>query len=126
MVMRMIKILSKSLALAALLAVAATASEAMPQWPAAEAALPAKAVRLAHSPLPPRLRQGADLLLVRDMRQQGGACWSHCYNIYDNCMNRSEKSMCVAQIKTCMETCDRLSGVSSVPTQRTSNSNPPR
>jgi hypothetical protein len=32
-------------------------------------------------------------------------------------MSNSEKNVCVSRVKTCMETCDRLSGLAN-PTQR--------
>jgi hypothetical protein len=93
-------------------------ADAGPQLPSA--ALPtAKSARLAYSPLPPRLRPGIDILRIRDTRQAGnsGGCWSHCYNMFDECMSNSEKNVCVSRVKTCMETCDRLSGLAN-PTQR--------
>jgi hypothetical protein len=72
------------------------------------------------SPVPLRHRPG--LILIRDTRAAGsggggGGCWTHCYARYDECMGVSEKPICVSRIKTCMETCERLSGMSN-PTQR--------
>jgi hypothetical protein len=100
-------------ALVALALLSATGSYAgaMPQWAAGGVGLQAGPVRLAYSPLPPKFRQGAGVLLIRDVRQSGGGCWNHCYNTYDECLGISAKNICLAQIKTCMETCDKLSGI---------------
>jgi hypothetical protein len=113
----------KTLAALALLAAMAPQADANPHLPL-QADAPAKTVRLAYSPVPGKFRQDAGLILVRDVRQVGnggnGGCWNHCYNSYDECMGLKEKAICVSQMKTCMETCDRLSGLSN-PTQRTSS-----
>ena len=119
----MLKFSMKTLAALALLTATAPQAGANPQLPL-QADVPAKALRLAYSPVPAKLRQGAGLILVRDVRQAGnggnGGCWNHCYNSYDECMGLKDKAICVSQMKTCMETCDRLSGLSN-PTQRTSS-----
>jgi hypothetical protein len=108
----------KTVAAFALLSLLAHSAHSAPQLPAGAAQPQAKFARLAYSPLPPKLRPGIELLRVRDMRQAGGGgCWSHCYNMFDECMGTSEKNICVNRVKTCMETCDRLSGITN-PTQR--------
>jgi hypothetical protein len=108
----------KTMTAFALVSLLAQAAHSAPQLPAAGALPSAKTARLAHSPLPPKLRPGIELLRIRDMRQAGGGgCWSHCYNMFDECMGTSEKNICVSRVKTCMETCDRLSGITN-PTQR--------
>lgn len=114
-----------SLIVLTLFALAGAPAKAMPQLPAEAAALPMRPPRMAYSPLPSHLRQGGGLMLVRDIRQagggQGGACWTHCYNSYDECMGLKDKNVCVAQIKMCMETCDRLAGPRNTSTGNTSN-----
>jgi hypothetical protein len=89
------------------------------QWTSPGAAPRPMAVGASASPMPFRLRPDGGLVLIRDMRAggSGGGCWSHCYVSYDECLGVKEKAICVARIKTCMETCDRLSGLSN-PTQR--------
>jgi hypothetical protein len=121
MVTDMLKTLAKTLTLLALLTALAPRIEAAPLWSTEGAVAEMKTVRLPYSPLPSRLRQDSFVLQVRDVRQAGGGsggCWNHCYNSYDECLGVSQKPICVAQIKTCMETCDRLSGLTN-PTQRT-------
>ena len=102
---------ARTLIALALLSATASYATAMPQWAAGGIGLQAGPVRLAYSPLPPKFRQGVDILLIRDVRQSGGGCWNHCYNSYDECLGISTKNICLAQIKTCMETCDKLSGI---------------
>ena len=60
------------------------------------------------------MRSGPMLMLIRDVRQEGasgGGCWSHCFNSYNECVGVTAKNVCVSNMKTCMETCDRLSGM---------------
>ncbi len=104
-----------ALALATLIAHPAGAS---PQWTGGSAPS-AQPARIAQSPVPRQAQGDALLLLVRDIRQAGGGggCWSHCFNTYNECVGLNEKNLCVARVKTCMETCDRLSGLSN-PTHR--------
>ena len=102
------------LAACALISAIGLRAEAMPQG--AGQALLAKVgpVHLTYSPLPSKFRQGLDLVLVRDVRQSGGSgggCWNHCYNSYDECLGISSKPICLSQIKMCMETCDKLTGL---------------
>jgi hypothetical protein len=60
-----------------------------------------------HDPL------AALLLPVRDVRAAGGGggngCWSACFTDFDECMGIRAKNQCVSRVKTCLETCDRLS-----------------
>jgi hypothetical protein len=116
----MIKNTLKILATLALATALGQAANGAPQLPG-EALPVAKSARPAYSPLPPSLRPGIDILRIRDMRQTGGGgsggCWTHCFTMYDECLGTKEKNVCVTRIKTCMETCDRLSGISN-PTQR--------
>jgi hypothetical protein len=109
----------KNLLLMALVPAFCQAATAAPQWPA-QADLNAKLVRPAQSPVPPSLQSGSMLLQIRDTRQErasNGGCWSHCFNSYNECVGVTAKNICVAQVKTCMETCDRLSGMTN-PIQR--------
>jgi hypothetical protein len=110
-----LKILA-ALALATLIAHPAAAS---PHWTGGSAPGIQPAGRIAQSPVPPQFHGDPMLLLVRDVRQAGGGggCWSHCFNTYNECVGLNEKNLCVARVKTCMETCDRLSGLAN-PTQR--------
>jgi hypothetical protein len=103
----------------ALVSLLAHSAHSAPQLPAGGGLPQAKSARLAYSPLPPKLRSGIELLRIRDMRQAGGGggCWNHCYNMFDECMGTSQKNICVSRVKTCMETCDKLSGITN-PTQR--------
>ncbi len=119
----MLKISLKPLAAIALLTVGGLSAKAAPQWILAGAAANLQVPHPAYSAVPPSLRRGAPLLLqVRDMRQAGGSggCWNHCFNNYNECLGVSEKNICVGRVKTCMETCDRLSGLTN-PTRRASN-----
>ena len=89
-------------------------AEATPQWIGQGLLGKDGRVRPIYSPLPSRFRQGLDLVLVRDVRQSGGpggGCWNHCYNSYDECLGISSKPICLSQIKMCMETCDKLTGL---------------
>jgi hypothetical protein len=115
----MLKKSAKTLILFALIPALCQTASAAPLSPGEAACLDTKPARLAQSPIPPGQQSGAMLLQIRDMRQAGGAggCWSHCFNRYDECMGIKGKEVCVPQMKTCMETCDRLSGISN-PTQR--------
>jgi hypothetical protein len=115
----MLKNTLRTIAALALASILAQTANAAPQLSGGAALPAAKSARLAYSPLPPKLRPGIDILLVRDMRQAGGngGCWNHCYTMFDECMGTSEKNICVTRVKTCMETCDRLSGMAN-PTQR--------
>jgi hypothetical protein len=112
----------KALAAAVLLSAFALDADAAPQWIAEGALAPAPAAHPAYSPVPPALRRGTMLIEVRDpqqMRGSGNACWNHCFSVYDECMGLKAKNICLSQIKVCMETCDRLSGMTN-PTQRAS------
>jgi hypothetical protein len=114
MVSIMFKISVPAIATLALFSAIGSCADAAPKWPAEAALANGRAVRLAHSPLPAKLRQGADILLVRSPQQAGGAsggCWNHCFNSYDECLGIGAKTVCLTQIKTCMETCDKLSGM---------------
>jgi len=75
--------------------------------------------RLAHSPLPSQMWGAQFLMPVRELRHAGGggSCWTHCYATFDECMGLNAKEVCVARVKLCMETCDRLAGMTN-PTQR--------
>src|SRR5919112_1090099 len=108
----------KTLAALALATLIAHPAGASPQWTGGSAPS-AQPARIAQSPAPRQARGDALLLLVRDIRQAGGGggCWSHCFNTYNECVGLNEKNLCVARVKTCMETCDRLSGISN-PTHR--------
>lgn len=79
----------------------------------------AAAARPAFSPLPPKLSMRVMLQPVRNLMHAGGGggCWSHCLNTFDECMGINAKDVCVARVKTCMETCDKLSGLAN-PTNR--------
>jgi hypothetical protein len=110
----------KTLFLLALVPAFCQSAAAAPQGPAEAALVNARIVRPLHSPVPPSLRSGPMLLLIRDMQQEragGGGCWSHCFNSYNECLGLNAKNHCVSQVKTCMETCDRLSGITN-PVQR--------
>ncbi|WP_125461586.1 MULTISPECIES: hypothetical protein [Rhodomicrobium] len=52
------------------------------------------------------------LLPVRDTqsagRGGGNSCWSACFNNYNECVDLRPKPQCVATMKLCLETCDRL------------------
>lgn len=113
-------LLTLKLALIAAFAFCGSAS-ANPQGLIGQPAVAAKTVRPAFSPLPPKLSMRAFLQPVRNLQQAGGGggggCWSHCLNTFDECMGISAKDVCVARVKTCMETCDRLSGAAN-PTNR--------
>jgi hypothetical protein len=110
----------KALVLLALVPAFCQSAAAAPQGAAETALVNARIVRPFHSPVPPSLRSGSMLLQIRDMQQEragGGGCWSHCFNRYHECVGLNAKNVCVAQVKTCMETCDRLSGITN-PVQR--------
>jgi hypothetical protein len=109
----MLKTTLKTLTALAVMTVLAQSAGAEPQA-TADAAASAGVVRLAYSPAPQRALADPLLLMVRDVRQAGGGggCWSHCFNNYNECVGLKEKNMCVTSMKTCMETCDRLSGLS--------------
>ena len=114
----------KAFAVAAVLSVSAFGANAAQQWLAEGALASAPAAQPAYSPVPPALRRGTMLIEVRDplqMRGTGNSCWNHCFSVYDECMGLKTKTVCVSQIKVCMETCDRLTGLTN-PTQRTSTS----
>jgi len=71
---------------------------------------------VASSPLqsasPHARRMSGGLLQVRDVRSAGGSsngCWSACFSDFDECMGIRNKNLCVSRVKTCLETCDRLS-----------------
>jgi hypothetical protein len=56
------------------------------------------------------------LLRIRDVQnaKSGGGggssgCWSACFNDFDACLGIRTKNLCVSRVKTCLETCDRLS-----------------
>jgi hypothetical protein len=118
-VSNMLKNTLRTLTALAFISALAHAANAAPQLAGGSALPAAKSARLAYSPLPPRLRPGVDILQIRDVRQAGGSggCWNHCYTMFDECMGISQKDVCVSRVKTCMETCDRLSGIAN-PTQR--------
>lgn len=119
----MLKFCANALATLALLSFIVPQANAASVLPV-QGDIPAKAVQLNQSPVPANFREPAGLILVRDIRTigngGGGGCWSHCYNNYDECMGLKQKPVCVSQMKTCMETCDRLTGLSN-PTQRASS-----
>jgi hypothetical protein len=58
-------------------------------------------------------RSSGGLLQVRDVRSAGGnsgnGCWNACFSDFDECMGIRTKNLCVSRVKTCLETCDRLS-----------------
>ena len=58
-------------------------------------------------------RVPSGLLQVRDVRSSGGrsgnGCWTACFSDFDECMGIRTKNLCVSRVKTCLETCDRLS-----------------
>ena len=57
-------------------------------------------------------RASGGLLQIRDVRSAGGGgngCWSACFSDFDECMGIRTKNLCVSRVKTCLETCDRLS-----------------
>ena len=61
-------------------------------------------------PLASRARSG--LLQIRDVRSSAGGgngCWNACFTDFDECMGIRTKNLCVSRVKTCLETCDRLS-----------------
>jgi hypothetical protein len=120
MVSAMLKKNLKNLLLVALVPAFCQMATAAPQLPA-EAVLKAKTVRAAQSPVPPSLQSGPFLLQIRDTRAEragSGGCWSHCFEAYNDCVGNSTKNVCVTQVKTCMETCDRLSGMANPIQQR--------
>ena len=52
------------------------------------------------------------LLQIRDVRSSAGGgngCWNACFTDFDECMGIRTKNLCVSRVKTCLETCDRLS-----------------
>ena len=68
----------------------------------------AEAPRQSRSPFASR----AGLLQVRDIRSGGGGgngCWNACFTDFDECLGIRTKNLCVSRVKTCLETCDRLS-----------------
>jgi hypothetical protein len=58
-------------------------------------------------------RMPGGLLQVRDVRgssgRSGNGCWTACFSDFDECMGVRTKNLCVSRVKTCLETCDRLS-----------------
>jgi hypothetical protein len=58
-------------------------------------------------------RASGGLLQIRDVRSAAGGggngCWSACFSDFDECMGIRTKNLCVSRVKTCLETCDRLS-----------------
>lgn len=46
---------------------------------------------------------------VQTARSRGNGCWNACFNDFDECMGVRTKDLCVSRVKTCLETCDRLS-----------------
>ena len=64
-----------------------------------------------NSPFVNRTLRG--LLQIRDIRSAGGnggnGCWSACFSDFDECMGIRTRNLCVSRVKTCLETCDRLS-----------------
>ena len=64
------------------------------------------------SPAPFASRTHGGLLQIRDVRNAGGGgngCWNACFTDFDECMGIRTKNLCVSRVKTCLETCDRLS-----------------
>lgn len=63
----------------------------------------------------PQLRQCPALavLPIRDTQSTGrggpNSCWGACFSNYSECMDMRPKAHCVATMKLCLETCDRLS-----------------
>lgn len=52
------------------------------------------------------------LLQIRDARSANGGgngCWNACFTDFDECMGIRTKNLCVSRVKTCLETCERLS-----------------
>jgi hypothetical protein len=54
------------------------------------------------------------LLRIRDVQSaknggSGNGCWNACFNDFDECLGTRTKPLCVSRVKTCLETCDRLS-----------------
>lgn len=56
------------------------------------------------------------LLRIRDVQNaknggsgNGNGCWNACFNDFDECLGIRTKNLCVSRVKTCLETCDRLS-----------------
>lgn len=111
MVIVMSRTIFQATALAILTVCAANAAEAAPDAGAQSRA--AAVASVAHRSMPPsagHLRGG--LLLVRDIRSasgNGNGCWNACFTDFDECMGVRQKAMCVSRVKTCLETCDRLS-----------------
>jgi hypothetical protein len=57
-------------------------------------------------------RMPSGLLQVRDVSsggRSGNGCWTACFSDFDECMGIRTKNLCVSRVKTCLETCDRLS-----------------
>jgi hypothetical protein len=52
-------------------------------------------------------------LQIRDVQSArnggGNGCWNACFTDFDECMGVRTKNLCVSRVKTCLETCDRLS-----------------
>jgi hypothetical protein len=62
------------------------------------------------APLARRMQGG--LLRIRDVKSAdggGNGCWNACFTDFDECMGIRAKNLCVSRVKTCLETCDRLS-----------------
>jgi hypothetical protein len=61
----------------------------------------------------PAIRTPSGLLQIRDVSMSGGSggngCWNACFSDFDECMSIRTKTTCVSRVKTCLETCDRLS-----------------
>ena len=112
MVMVMFKVVLSAavfatLALSAIRTVEAAPDVARSTHSSAEAteASPTHASRFASRP-----RRG--LLQIRDIRAGGGGgngCWNACFTDFDECLGIRTKNLCVSRVKTCLETCDRLS-----------------
>jgi hypothetical protein len=58
-------------------------------------------------------RAPGGLLQIRDVQSArnggGNGCWNACFTDFDECMGMRTKDLCVSRVKTCLETCDRLS-----------------
>jgi hypothetical protein len=78
------------------------------------ATLVAPVQAMPHQSNPPLARPApSGWLQIRDVQSArnggGNGCWNACFTDFDACMGLRTKTQCVSRVKTCLETCDRLS-----------------